>query len=897
MNKETLYIIDGSAVAYRSYYAMIRAGLRRSDGFPTGATYAFVNSILKLMEEQTPDYIAMVFDASEKSFRHEIYPEYKATREAMPEDLVKQLPYIQKITKALNMEVIVEPGYEADDVLGTLAQKGKEKGLEVYMVTGDKDLMQILDENVYMYKPGRGKKDDEIITQESLQEKWSIKPEQVPDFLALMGDASDNIPGVKGIGEKRASKILSKFKSVEDIYRNFDKLENKRFSNYLEKGEEEAKFSKKLTEIKTNLALDVEINDLKHNQIDKNELVKICKEMEFSSLVQEFQEDQEKIREKKDYTCIDTENELDKLVNKLSDSSLLSIDLETTSVRPMEAEIVGISISRKAHEAYYIPFNIDNKQKELFAESKELNVLQKLKPILENSEIKKCGQNLKYDLLILERYGIEVKGVDFDTMIAAYLLEPDKKKFSLGKLSEKYLYYEMQPIEELIGSGDDQQSMAEVPNDKITFYACEDADVAYQLTPLLKDKLDDNKLDKIYYDIEIPLINVLINMEKNGTYVDIEYLQKMSRNLKERIEELSGQVYEEAGVEFNLNSPKQLSEVLFDKLGLPDLKQGSTAKNVLKKLKDKSQIPEMVLEYRRLTKLKNTYLDAFPELVNDSTGRIHTSFNQTIASTGRLTSSSPNFQNIPIKTELGKQIRKAFKPQQENYKILSADYSQIELRVMAHLSQDEELLEAFQEEDTDIHTRTAASVYKVPEEEVDSDMRRAAKVVNYGIMYGASPYRLSNELDISIEEARDLKDRYFETYSGINDFIMRTLEKAKEDGFVKTLAGRIRYTHGINSDNSNVQNSAERTAINLPIQGTAADMIKIAMININKRLKSENWKSMMILQIHDELLFEIPEREVDPMIEMVREEMETALSLEVPLDVDIGVGASWYEAH
>jgi len=896
-NKDNLYIIDGSAIAYRSYYAMKRAGLVRSDGFPTGACYAFFNSVYNLLENREPDHIVMVFDASEKTFRHEIFPDYKATREAMPDDLVQQLPYIHDLTRALNIDVIIEPGFEADDVLGTLAKRAEKKGMQVFMVTGDKDLMQMLDENIHMYKPGRGKKEDEIITSKELREKWDIRPEQVAGFLALVGDSSDNIPGVKGIGKKRAARLLNEFESIEDIYDNLDKIDNKRILNYLKKGEKQARFSKRLTTVDTAVELDTEPDELKHEQLDKEKLIELFKELEFHSLIQKFKEDQDKIRQKKNYQAVKSQKELKDIVQQYAEAELVSIDLETTSVDPMEAEIVGVSLSKEKHCGTYIPVDYAEKQKSLFADKPKLETLKELEPILENPEIKKCGQNLKYDMLILRRYGIQVRGFHFDTMVAAFLLQPDNRKFNLERLSKQYLYYKMQPIEELIGKGKDQKSMADVDLDDITFYACEDADVVYQLTPLLKNKLEEKGLDEIYYEIEIPLIKVLMDMEQNGVFVDIPYLQEMSSELSEKINNISEKIYAEAGVEFNINSPKQLSEVLFDRLDLPKIRKRSTAENVLDKLKDKNPIPGMVLRYRKLTKLKNTYLDAFPELVNKKTGRIHTSFNQTIASTGRLTSSKPNFQNIPIRTEIGKKIRKAFKPQKGNYKILSADYSQIELRIMAHLSQDSNLVEAFEKDDVDIHTRTAALVNKVDEEDVTPDMRRAAKVVNYGIMYGAGAYRLSSELNISMEEARQLKDQYFETYPGINQYIINTLEEARNKGFVKTLAGRIRYTYGINSDNQNKKRAAERTAINLPIQGTAADMIKVAMININNRLNQSDWNTQMILQIHDELLFEVPDGELKEISKMVKEEMESALTLDIPVKVDIGIGKSWYEAH
>lgn len=895
--KLKLFLIDGSAIAYRSYFAMMRNRLSTANGQPTGATFAFVSSLLKIINEEKPAYIAMVFDAPEKTFRHKIYEEYKATREAMPEDLVAQLPSIFKITEAMNIPVIIRPGFEADDIIGTLAKEGKKRGLIVYMVTGDKDFMQIVDKDIFVYKPGTGKKETEIIDPNAVIEKWGVKPDQIPDYLGLSGDSTDNIPGIKGIGPAKAVPLLKQWGTLEEILKHIDQTDNKHVADLLREGAENARFSKMLATIKTDVPLDIDIEKLRYSGPNQTALLKNYEELEFYSLIKTVEKTDQLEKTQKNYRMVGTLKEVLELVKMLGNVKLLSVDLETTSINPMTAEIVGVAFSWKAHEGFYIPIQYPMKQTSLFASSSNnLNFLKELKPILENPSIPKCGQNLKYDMLILRRYGIELRGFEFDTMIAAFLIQPDAHSYKLDKLSQHYLHYTMQPIEELIGSGKNQITMDQVDVEKVTFYAAEDADIALELVPIFTEKLKQDQTWDVFNQIEMPLIPVLMQMEQNGVYLDVKYLKKMSADLDKDIDALVWQIYSVSGIEFNINSPKQLGEILFDKLALPKVRGYSTDVSVLEKLQGKHPLPKLILDYRSLVKLKSTYLDALPQLVNPKTHRVHSSFNQTGASTGRLSSSDPNFQNIPIRTELGREIRKAFVPQQKGWKMLSADYSQIELRIMAHLSSDLELTRAFHE-NVDVHRRTAALVYGVPESDVLPEMRRIAKIVNFGIMYGAGPYRMSEELGIPMSDARKLIEQYFRTYPGINQYIMSTLEDARKNGFVTTLSGRLRYVPDINSHNKNVRGAAERVAVNMPIQGTAADMIKLAMIRIHKKLTDRRMRSMMILQIHDELLFETPDEEVESLRSLAIEEMESALKLNIFVRADVGIGTSWYEAH
>ena len=896
MSKPRLFLIDGSALAYRSHFAMIKNRLTTSKGFPTGATYAFINSLFKILNEESPEYIGIVFDAPEKTFRHELFEAYKATREAMPDELVEQLPVMFELVKSLGIPVIVKPGYEADDVIGTLALKASKMGLKVYMVTGDKDLMQLVNEDILMYKPGVGQKETEIIDVGEVIEKWGVRPEQIPDLLGLAGDSVDNIPGVKGIGPKRAASLINEFGSLEKIFENLDKVSNEKLRNLLKDGKESAFTSKELAVIRVDVPVELDLNELRLGGKDEKKLMELLEKLEFYSIIKSLKKDK-KEEKKKNYKIVLSLEELKNVVEKVGKAELFSVDLETTSIRPMEAEIVGISLCIEPDSGYYIPVRYKGKSKNNFGDDDLKVVLEELKPVLEDDRIKKCGHNIKYDMLVFERNGINLRGVDIDTMVAAWIIQPDSHSYKLDNLSQQYLHYTMVPIEELIGKGKKNQiTMDEVELNRVAFYAVEDADIALQLVPIFRAEMRATGTEEVFRKIEMPLIPVLMEMEKNGVYVDIDYLKEMSQEISKKIDVLADNIYKVAGVEFNINSPKQLSEVLFEKLGLPRVRGKSTDVKVLEKLRNQHELPALVLDYRSLVKLKTTYLDAMAQYVNSNTGRIHSSFNQTGASTGRITSSDPNFQNIPIRTDIGREIRKAFKPQKSGWKMMSADYSQIELRIMAHLSKDPELLKSFNE-GVDVHTRTAALVYGVSEKDVLPEMRRVAKIVNFGIMYGAGPFRMSEELGIPQEEARKLIEQYFKTYPGINEYIIKTLQEAEKNKFVKTLSGRIRYVYDITSDNYHVREAAKRVAINTPIQGTAADMIKIAMINISRRMKEKSLRAMMILQIHDELLFEVPEEEIETLREVVVQEMENAIKLDVPVKVDVGIGNSWYEAH
>jgi DNA polymerase-1 len=891
--KSKLCLIDGSAIAYRAYYGTLRNRLTTSKGEPTGAIYAFITSIQRLINELRPDYLAVAFDAPAKTFRHELFAEYKSTREATPEDLVQQLPHIFDYIKASNIPLIIQPGYEADDIIGTLAKRGHSQNLIVYLVTGDKDLMQLITEDVFIVKPAIAGKDSEIIDSAGVEQRLGIKPAQIPDYLALIGDTSDNIPGIKGIGPAKAQPLLQEFGTLENLLSNVDRVANPRLRAMIQEGANAAKISKELATINTDLALDLNLEEFKVRPPDEAALTDLYRRLEFHSLLKQMQPEVKMVKPVKNYRTVQNLDEIRKITTQIKAKEIYALDLETTSLNPLEAEIVGVALSWQPNQGVYIPIRIAGG---LFGVETHPELLTELQQLFDFENITICGQNLKYDLLVLKRNGFELKGKLFDTMLAAYLIQPDAHSYKLERLAQQYLNYTMQPIEELIGKGKDQITMDQVPIEKVTFYAAEDADVALQLQPILAAKLHQDQTWGVFQDIEIPLVPVLMTLEANGVFLDTNLLRQMSRNLDEQVRQLTNRIYELAGIAFNINSPKQLGEILFDKLNLPKIKGYSTDVTVLEKLRQRHPLPESILEYRSLVKLQNTYLDALPAMVNARTGRVHSSFNQTGTATGRLSSSDPNLQNIPIHTEIGRDVRKAFAPQQPDWLILSADYSQIELRIMAHLSRDPELVWAFQE-DVDIHTRTAARVFGVAEQDVRPEMRRVAKVVNFGIMYGAGPFRMSEELAIPQSEAKQLINQYFKTYPGINDYIIKTLDNARQSGYVKTLAGRLRHVADINSENRNIREAAERIAINMPIQGTAADMIKIAMIRIHKQLQQHHLQTMMILQIHDELLFEVPTKELESVKEIVKHEMENALPLSVPVKVDIGVGQNWFEAH
>ncbi|MDP6570693.1 MAG: DNA polymerase I [Candidatus Marinimicrobia bacterium] len=894
-----LFLIDGMAQIYRAHFAMIKNPLMTKDGRHTSAIFGFMNSLFKLLREENPDYIAVVLDSKEPTFRHELYTEYKATREKMPEELVEQLEPLFEVISHANIPMLKKPGYEADDIMGTLVKKAEKAGLHTYLVTGDKDMMQLVSDQTFMYSPGNSFKPTTVYDAEKVREKWGVGPDGIIDMLALVGDSSDNVPGVDGVGPKTAKKLLDEYKTIESILEHAGEAKNKRVRAGLENGKDLVHLSRELVTIHCDVPIEFHVEELIRTELDVNALSKDFQDLEMYSLITQVEalgENGTIIQEapEKQYQTMLTLKEVKAMVTQLRKAYMISFDLETTSVNALEADIVGLSFSVKAHEGYYIP--IEYPEKPVNFELTVESVLAELKPIFEEKENCFCGQNIKYDALVLSRYDISITNITFDTMLAEYVLHPEKNSYKMDYLALDYLKYRMVPIDDLIGTGIHQKSMAEVPLEDISFYAAEDADVALQLCEKLDGELKKEDLIEPYRDIEVPLVPVLITMEKNGVALDFEFLSELSQKFGDELESITGKIHEMAGREFNINSPKQLAEILFDELELKPVRKRSTAVEVLEVLKHHHPLPEIILDYRHLAKLKSTYVDAIPNHKNPYTGRVHTSLNQTIAATGRLSSTSPNFQNIPIRTETGREVRKAFIAEKKGWVILSADYSQVELRIMAHFSQEPELMNAFHE-GADIHSRTAALVNHTKESLVTPDQRRSAKVVNFGIMYGAGPYRMSQELGISMAEAKALIENYFTTYPGIKRYMDTTLKSAREKGFVETLYKRRRRTKNLHSSNWNMVQAEERAAINMPIQGTAADIIKIAMINIHNRMAKEKVNSLMTLQIHDELLFECPGDEVEAMAKMVVEEMEGAAQLTVPLKVDWNYGSSWFDAH
>ncbi len=904
--RKSLYLIDGYALLYRAHFAFINNPLITSYGLPTSALFGFSNQILNLIKKENPDYIAAVFDTDKKTFRHEKFPEYKATREKMPDELKEQLPHLWNLLNAFQITTLSKVGFEADDIIGTLAKWGADHGLDVYIVSGDKDFMQLINNHVFMYSSAGRTMETQIIDSKAVIEKWGVPPGKIIDLFGLMGDSSDNIPGVAGVGKVSAKKLILEYGSLEKSLDNAEKIGNKRVREGLQNFRDNALLSKELVTIDTNVEIDSNIEELKRNDFDLEALSDIFRQFEFSGLLKQlpdFHIDtiQPLSEPTKDYITILNKGDLKSFINSIDPLKPISLDLETTSIDPMLAEVVGLSFSAEKDKGFYIPIRYKEKVNNNFGDNDLKTVLSLLQAILENESIKKIGQNIKYDALILKRFGIDVKGICFDTMLAAHIVSPETRSNKIDNLSLEFLNYRMVPIEDLIGSGTNQITMDEVELEKTAFYAIEDADVALQLYSLLNAKLDENDLLDYYHAIELPLVNVLRDMEMEGAFIDEILLNSMSLELGKKLDTLIQEIYQEAGTEFNINSTQQLANILFDIKGLRKIRKRSTAEDVLRQLVKEDKLPALMLEYRKYNKLKNTYLDPFPELINPSTKRIHSSFNQTIAATGRLSSQNPNFQNIPIRTEIGREMRKAFRPQERGWKILSADYSQIELRIMAHLSKDPELIKAF-ENNEDIHTRTASSVFGVQIEDVLPEMRRTAKIVNFGIMYGAGPFRMSQELGIPRGEAQAIIDVYFNRYSGIQNYIDATLEQARNQKYVQTILGRKRPVWDIDSDNHIKREAAKRMAINMPIQGAAAEMIKKAMIAIHRNiyLKKDNSiynKAKMILQVHDELLFEVPENQVEALTKMVVYEMENALTLSVPIVVDYGVGDSWFDAH
>lgn len=930
-----LFLLDGMALIYRAHFALSKSPRFTTAGLNTSAVFGFANTLLEVLKKENPSHIAVVFDTEAPTDRHVEFTDYKAHREAMPEDLSAALPYVFKLIEGFNIPVITSDGFEADDIIGTLAKKAEKEGFQVYCMTPDKDFAQLVSENIFIYKPARMGNGAEILGVKEVLEKWEIeRVDQVIDILGLWGDAVDNIPGIPGIGEKTAKDLIKRYGSMENIIANSHELKGKQKEN-VENFAEQGLLSKRLATILLDAPVDFDAEEFKLIEPSKELLEPLFAELEFRTLGKRVFGEQFTIAEasqkataqmdlfgqvlpskrealpddsddespriyltinevEHNYHLINDEDGYRKLAQQLAQLDSFCFDTETTSTDANNADLVGLSFAFKKAEAYYIPVP-DGREN-------AIHILSFFKEVLENDKIEKVGQNIKYDILVLWWYGINVKGKLFDTMLAQYIVDADARN-NMDIMANAYLNYSPISITTLIGAkGKNQGNMRDVEVEKVVDYAAEDADITLQLKTVLDQLLDENAGRSLFEEVEIPLVYVLADMERTGVKIDQPTLQVFSKDLEVDIKNLEEKIYELAGVKFNIASPKQLGEVLFDKLQLdPKAKktktgQYQTGEDVLTALSHKSPIVQFILDFRSLQKLKSTYVDALPEMINQKTGRVHTSYNQAVASTGRLSSNNPNLQNIPIKTERGREVRKAFIPKDDNHVILSADYSQIELRIIAEISNEKNMLEAFKN-GIDIHTATAAKVYGLHLDEVTSTHRRNAKAVNFGIIYGQSAFGLSQNLGIPRKEAQEIIENYFSQYPGIKKYMSDTIEFAREKGYVETIMKRRRYLRDINSANATVRGFAERNAINAPIQGSAADMIKYAMINIFNEINARKLKSKMTMQVHDELVFEVHKSEVEEMKALVREKMQNAIKLNVPILVEVGVGNNWLEAH
>jgi DNA polymerase I len=880
-----LYLIDGNSYVYRAFYAI--KGLTNSKGFPTNAIYGFTTMLLKIIREKKPEAIAVCFDSPGLTERHRMFQDYKAHRPEMPSELVQQLPDIRKVIAAFNIKIFELAGYEADDIIGTIARDAAAKGAEVFIVTADKDMLQLVDKQVNIYDPMK----DRVLDEPYVREKFGVGPERVTEFMALTGDASDNIPGIRGVGEKTAKELLSSFESLDDLLEHTEKIKREKLRKMVSDNKDIVLLSQKLATIDISVPLEIDMTEFVLKTPDWLALLPLFREYEFTTLMKLLPSIES--TEKK-YEAITSLSRLDEVLSGIKNE--IAIDTEATGRNPLTDSLVGISICNRKDKAFYIPVAHSSS---LVKTGEQIGVkytVRALLPVLKDALISKIGHNLKYDLMLLEQNGVPFSGELFDTMIAAYLLNPNKANHSLDEVAFEYLSRKKKSFAEIVKK---RASFAEVPIEEATSYAAEDAALSYELKDLLFNKLEENGLSKIYFDIEMPLIEVLIDMEKSGIKIDPALLNSLSREMSTEIDSIQKRIFFLAGEEFNINSPKQLSTVLFHSLGLSPSKKTktgfSTGMEVLEELAGIHELPREVLNYRSLTKLRSTYLDTLPSMINQQTGRLHTSFNQTVTATGRLSSSEPNLQNIPVRGEWGTRIRKAFITEPGNL-LLSADYSQVELRILAHISADKGLIDAFNM-DIDVHTRTASELYGVSLDKVTSEMRRTAKTVNFGVIYGISAFGLSEALNIDRRDAEKYIRQYFDRHPGVRDYIKNILAGAKEKGYVKTLFGRKRPVPELNSHNKNIQQQGERLAVNSPIQGTAADIIKIAMIHISENLRNQKLNARMILQVHDELLFEVPEPELKTVLEIVRNNMENVVMLSVPIKVDIGYGKNWAEAH
>ncbi|GJM33247.1 MAG: DNA polymerase I [Saprospiraceae bacterium] len=932
MSEKKLFLLDGHALVYRAHFAFISRPLINSKGFNTSAITGFTRTLWDLMKNQSPSHIAVAFDPHGPTFRHEMYEPYKANREEQPDDIRNSFPYIHRIVKGFNIPIVTVNNYEADDVIGTLSKQAEKEGFSVYMVTPDKDYCQLVSENIFMYKPSRQGNGVDIWGLNEVCENWGVKrADQVIDMLGLSGDSVDNIPGIPGIGLKTAAKLLAEYDSIEGLLANTDKLKGKQ-KEKVEQFAEQGLLSKRLATIDVNVPIQFDAKAYEIEPFNREILTEVFKELEFRTLAQTILGTEEEQPVSKagvqgnlfgdvvtpastrstkpaahsvadnhigntehTYHLTNSPDKIAALIDLLSKQKSICFDTETTNIDANQAELVGMSFSVKVGEAYYVPIP----EKRADAEA----LVEQFKAIFENPDIEKTGQNIKYDALVLKWYNIELKGIFFDTMVVHYLLEPELRH-NMDYLAETYLKYKPVSITTLIGKkGKHQLTMRDISVEKVADYAAEDADITLQLREFLAPKLEEAGLQKLYTELEEPLINVLIDIEFEGINLNSELLETYTKELEGNILSTEQKIYDTAGTRFNIASPKQVGEVLFDKMGIPyrwrktKTGQYSTDEEKLTELAKEQPIVDDILRFRGLSKLKSTYVDALPRMVNPKTGRVHSSFNQTIAATGRLSSTNPNMQNIPIRTPEGAKVREAFIPRDSNHLLLAADYSQIELRLIAEISGDANMLEAFQQ-NLDIHAATAAGVFGVPYDEVTKEQRYRAKTVNFSITYGAGATNLSRQLDIKRSEASEIIEQYFRQYQGLKKYMDEVVENARRDGFVTTLMGRKRYLRDINSKSSLARSNAERIAINTPIQGTAADMIKVAMINIHRVLKEGNFKTKMILQVHDELVFDVPKTEMETVKPIILDKMKNAIpNLKVPIQVGMDTGENWLEAH
>ena len=925
---EKLFLLDAYALIYRAYYALIKNPRINSKGFNTSAIMGFVNTLEDVLKKEQPTHIGIAFDPAGPTFRHEAFEQYKAQREETPEAIRLSVPIIKDIIRAYRIPILEVPGFEADDVIGTLATEAGKQGIKTYMMTPDKDYGQLVSDNVFMYRPKYGDKEFEVMGVEEVKAKFDIQsPSQVIDMLGLMGDSADNIPGCPGVGEKTAQKLIAQFGSIENLLEHTHELKGA-IKTKIENNRQQIEFSKFLATIKTDVPVTLDMESLKRKSINEEELRKIFEELEFRTLIDRILKSEKKTAVstsptsssqgdlfgffasestddsknsilqsletlKYDYQLIDTEEKRADFLQNILTKDFFSFDTETTGTEPITAELVGMSFSYAENQAFYVPVPANREEAQ--------KIVDQFKPLLENKQTLKIGQNIKYDMLVLGNYGIEVQGPLFDTMIAHYVLQPELHH-GMDYLAEVYLKYNTIKIEELIGpKGKNQKNMRDLSPDSVYKYACEDADVTLKLKSILEKELKTNGVEELFWNIEMPLVPVLAYMERNGVRIDTNALKETSTHFTARMHQIEEEVHQLAGIEFNIASPKQVGEVLFDRLKITEkakkTKTGQyvTSEEVLESLRGKHEIVGKILEHRGLKKLLGTYIDALPLLINPQTGHIHTSFNQTVTATGRLSSSNPNLQNIPIRNEEGKEIRKAFIPD-EGCEFFSADYSQIELRIMAHLSGDPHMIEAFQKE-LDIHAATAAKIYKEEISKVTREQRSKAKTANFGIIYGISVFGLAERLNVDRKEAKELIDGYFANYPHVKEYMDQSIRIAKEQGYIETIFKRKRYLPDINSHNAVVRGYAERNAINAPIQGSAADIIKVAMIQIYQRFRTEGIKSKMILQVHDELNFSVLPEEKQKVQQIVIEEMERAYKMKVPLRADCGWGQNWLEAH